>query len=158
MSYDIIVVGSGFVGAIAARKLAEEKKCKVLLLEKRDHLGGNMYDAEDSYGVLIQRYGPHIFHTNNSNVFKYLSTFSNWFKYEHKVLGFVKNQYIPLPFNYTSLEKLFSLARASLLKSKLSDCYPNTDRITIFELLNNKNPEIHSLGLFIYENVFQIIL
>ena len=85
--YDSIVIGCGFAGATAARELAEKKGHKVLVIDKRNHVGGNCYDRKDEYGIMIHQYGPHIFHTNSKKVYDYLSRFTKWYDYRHEVVG-----------------------------------------------------------------------
>ena len=105
-SYDYLIVGAGFAGGICARQLADAGK-KVLLIDKRDHIAGNAYDFVDAHGFLIHKYGPHIFHTNSRKVFEYLSKFTDWRFYEHRVLAHVNNQLLPLPINRTTVNKLY---------------------------------------------------
>ena len=86
-NYDALIVGAGYAGAVAARRLAEDGNKKVLVLERRDHVGGNAYDCLDASGILIHQYGPHIFHTNDRRVFDYLSRFTKWRRYQHRVIA-----------------------------------------------------------------------
>ncbi|MEG2988316.1 MAG: FAD-dependent oxidoreductase, partial [Oscillospiraceae bacterium] len=97
--YDSLIIGAGFAGATVARELAEKKGQHVLVLERRDHIGGNAYDRLDSAGVLIHQYGPHIFHTTNKVVFDYLSRFTAFRDYQHRVVANVYGQLMPVPFN-----------------------------------------------------------
>ena len=100
---DVIIIGAGFAGATVANILASKGK-SVLIVDSRDHVGGNAYDyMEDD--ILIHKYGPHILHTNSKEVFDYLSNFTKWYKYEHKVLGHIKNKLVPIPFNFKSIEE-----------------------------------------------------
>lgn len=108
MKYDYLIVGAGFAGSVCARQLAEMGKT-VLLIDKRPHIGGNAFDKRDEHGVLIHPYGPHIFHTNAKRVFEYLSRFTNWRFYEHRVLAQVDVQQVPIPINRTTLNKLYDL-------------------------------------------------
>ena len=94
---DVLVVGSGFAGSVAARVLAEKGQ-RVKIIEKRDHMGGNCFDEYDEHGVLIHTYGPHIFHTNNQEVYEFLSRFTKWNHYQHEVVGNVYGKMIPIPF------------------------------------------------------------
>ena len=151
--YDIIIVGAGFSGAVVAQQMASIGK-KVLLVEKRNHIGGNMYECFDKNGIRIHLYGPHIFHTNNEKVFEYLKQFSNFYKYEHKVIGKIENKFVPIPFNYTSLEMLFNKEKAELIKTKLKDYYPNIEKVSVLDLINNENTIIKDFGNYIYLNVF----
>jgi len=103
--YDYLVVGAGFAGAVCARQLADAGKT-VLLIDRRPHMGGNAYDCKDEQGVLIHPYGPHIFHTNSKKVFEYLSRFTHWRFYEHRVLAVVDGKHYPLPINRTTINRL----------------------------------------------------
>jgi UDP-galactopyranose mutase len=108
MKYDYLIVGAGFAGSVCARQLAEAGKT-VLVIDKRPHVGGNAYDTRDEHGVLIHPYGPHIFHTNSTRVFEYLSRFTAWRFYEHRVLAQVGEKLVPIPINRTTLNKLYGL-------------------------------------------------
>lgn len=103
-----IVVGAGFAGCVCARELAESGK-NVLLLEKRHHLGGNAYDENDNAGILVHRYGPHIFHTNSEKIFQWLSRFTQWRDYEHRVHSVVNGKSYPFPINRATLNQLYGL-------------------------------------------------
>ncbi len=152
-NYDVIVVGAGFAGATIANLLAKANK-KVLIIEKRAQIGGNMYDYKDENGVLVHKYGPHIFHTNYKEVFDYLSSFVPFTKYEHRVLGNIDGTLVPVPFNFTSLEKCFDKERADYLKNKLLALYPNQTRVSILDLMNSDDEDVREFGLFVYEKVF----
>lgn len=106
--YDYLIVGAGYAGAVCARQLADHGK-KVLVVDKRSHIAGNAYDEKDSHGVLIHPYGPHIFHTNSKKIFDYLSQFTKWRFYEHRVLANIKNEYYPIPINRTTINKVFGI-------------------------------------------------
>ena len=107
--YNTIVIGAGIAGAVVARQLAEKGNHRVLILEQRDHIGGNCYDKKDTYGVLIHEYGPHIFHTNDEGVYEYLSRFTKWYLYPqgHQVVANVGDDLIPIPFNLNTLHMVF---------------------------------------------------
>lgn len=108
--YDWLVVGAGFAGAVMAERLARDAGKRVLVIDRREHIAGNAYDHPDAAGILIHRYGPHIFHTNSQDVFDYLSGFTDWRPYEHRVLGQVDGQRVPIPINRTTLNKLYGLS------------------------------------------------
>jgi len=107
--YDVMVVGAGFAGAVLAERLASEGGQRVLVVDRRPHVGGNAYDRLDEAGVLIHQYGPHIFHTNSAEVFAYLSRFTRWRPYEHRVLAQVGDDLVPMPINRTTLNVLYGL-------------------------------------------------
>ena len=152
MTIDVIVIGAGFAGSVFAREMADFGK-QVLIIEKRSQIAGNMYD-ENMNGILVHKYGPHIFHTNNTRVFTYLKRFSKWYKYEHKVLGKVDGNYIPIPFNFTSIDLLFDSTTASELKTALIKYYDKDKRVSVYDLINHPEKKIKELGQFIYEKVF----
>lgn len=106
--FDYLIVGAGFAGSVLAERLATADQ-KVLLVEQRDHIGGNAYDYFNKDGILIHKYGPHIFHTNSKKVFDYLGKFTGWRPYEHRVLGSVDGQLVPIPINLTTINKLYGL-------------------------------------------------
>ena len=120
MKFDALVIGAGYAGAVAARELAERGDKRVLVLERRDHIGGNAYDCKDDAGILIHKYGPHIFHTNDKRVYDYLSRFTVWLDYQHRVVANVHGQLMPVPFNLDSLDIAFG-ERAPALARKLLD-------------------------------------
>lgn len=151
----MIVVGAGFAGAVIAERFANSADKNVLILEKRSHIGGNMYDFIDDNGVRYHEYGPHIFHTNSKEVVDYLSEFTEWYSYEHRVLGEVEGKKVPIPFNLTSIEKCFDEEKAGRLKQVLIDAYGMDAKVPILKLRENENAEVKELAEFIYENVFK---
>jgi UDP-galactopyranose mutase len=107
--FDYLVVGAGFSGSVIAERLATQSGKKVLVVDKRNHIGGNAYDHYDDHGVLVHKYGPHIFHTNSREVFEYLSRFTKWRSYEHRVLASVDGQLVPIPINLDTINKLYGM-------------------------------------------------
>lgn len=111
--FDYLIVGAGFAGSVMAERLASQANKKVLLVDKRDHIGGNAYDYYNKEGILVHKYGPHIFHTNSKEVFMYLSQFTEWRGYEHKVLASVDGQLVPMPINLNTINKMYNLNLSS---------------------------------------------
>ncbi len=152
--FDYIIVGAGFAGSVIAERIASQLNKKVLVIDKRDHIGGNCYDHFDKNGILIHRYGPHLFHTDNKRVFEYLSQFTGWLNYHHKVLAFVDGQNIPVPFNLNSIRLLFPDKQASLLEEKLIAKFGYGKKVPILELRKEEDRDLKFLSDFIYEKVF----
>lgn len=149
---DVIIIGAGFAGATVANVLANKGK-DVLIIDKRDHIGGNAYDYMEE-DIMIHKYGPHIFHTNSKEVFDYLSNFTEWYKYEHKVLGHVDDKLVSIPFNFKSIEECLP-EKAEKLIELLKKDYGEGKKVPIMELLTNENRDIRYLANYIYEHVFK---
>ncbi len=107
--FDYLVVGAGFAGSVLAERLASQLDQRVLVVDKRPHIGGNAYDRHDEAGVLVHPYGPHIFHTNSADIFAYLSQFTGWRPYQHRVLASVDGQLLPIPINLDTVNRLYGL-------------------------------------------------
>ncbi len=151
--YDSIIIGSGAAGSTVARKLAEAGE-KVLVLEKRPHIGGNCYDRLDAYGILIHEYGPHIFHTNEEDVFRFLSEFTDWHLFGHEVVANVHGELLPIPFNLNTLAKVYGQEQAKELEQILIAEYGAGSRVPIMELKKSAEPKIRAIADYVYENVF----
>jgi UDP-galactopyranose mutase len=107
--YDVLVVGAGYAGTVVAERLASQRGLTSLVVDRRDHIAGNAYDYVDEHGVLVHKYGPHIFHTNAEKVVDYLSQFTDWLPYEHRVLARVDGKFLPMPINRTTINRLYDL-------------------------------------------------
>ncbi|SMB96445.1 UDP-galactopyranose mutase [Hymenobacter roseosalivarius DSM 11622] len=108
--FDYLIVGAGFAGSVLAERLATRSNKKVLIVDKRSHIAGNAYDHYNEEGILVHKYGPHIFHTNSKDVFEYLTNFTDWRPYEHRVLASVDGQMVPMPINLDTINKLYGLS------------------------------------------------
>lgn len=148
----ILIIGAGISGITAARLLAEQGY-EVTILEKRDHIGGNVYDYLEE-GVLIHKYGPHLFHTKSKEVADFVCRFSKFFPYEHRVLGEIQDKLVPIPFNFKSIDLLFSEQEAEHLKTILSQAYPNGESVPIMELRKHPDTKVQELAEFVFQNVF----
>ncbi|MBE5907115.1 MAG: UDP-galactopyranose mutase [Lachnospiraceae bacterium] len=151
---DVIIIGSGIAGTVAARKLAEEGHKKVLVLERRAHIGGNCYDKKDEHGILIHVYGPHIFHTNDEGVYQYFSRFTDWYAFPHQVVAQVNDKQIPIPFNLNTLHMVYPKPKADEMERKLIDAYGEGSRVPIMKLRENPDSQIQEIAEYVYQNVF----
>ncbi len=153
-TFDAIVVGAGFAGATVARELAERGNRQVVVVERRDHVGGNAYDRLHESGVLIHQYGPHIFHTANERVFSYLSRYTTWNGYSHEVLADVFGTYLPVPFNKVSLRLAFGPERGEELIAKLVDRFGDGAKVPISDLRCESDPDLNEIADYVWNNVF----
>lgn len=152
--YKYIVIGAGFAGSVLAERIANEKKENVLVIEKKNYIGGHCYDYEDKYGIMIHRYGPHIFHTNDGEVWRYLSQFTDWHYYHHRVLGFIDGYKVPIPFNLKSLHLLFPNSLADIIEKKLIERFGFGSKVHIFDLKKTRDNDLQCVSDFVYNKVF----
>ena len=152
--YDYCVVGAGYAGAICARRLAEEGNKKVLLIDKRKHIAGNMYDEYDESGILVHRYGPHISVMNNERAYKFLGRFTEWIPYIHRVNAMIDGKEVPLPINFYSIDLLFPWEKAKRIKEGLKKQFAGRESVPILEMRQQEDPVIREFADYIYEKVF----
>ncbi len=150
-----VVVGSGISGATIARKIAEEFDEKVVVIEARNHIGGNVYDYKDVNGIMIHKYGSHIFHTNSEEVWAFVRRFSRFNTYMHKVIAVVDGIQTSLPFNLKSLYDVFPVNMASRLENKLLNVFEYNKKIPILEFLKYDDDDLKFLANYIYEKIFR---
>jgi UDP-galactopyranose mutase len=151
MRYDIVVVGAGCAGAVVAERIASQAGLSILVLEKRPHIGGNAYDNVDETGIFIQKYGPHIFHTNNRRVFQYLSQFAELNKYEHRVLAEVRGKRVYLPIGIETLEKLYD---RSFTRETATE-FLNKRRVHLSTIRNARDMVVSQVGEELYTLFFE---
>lgn len=149
--FNILVVGCGLTGAVIARELAEKGK-KVLVIERRNHIGGNMYDYVNADGILVQQYGPHTFHTKKQNLFEYICRYAKWQNYKLTCGAVINGKYTPTPFNFQTIDDFFPAEKAEAIKSAIKSEYPDAEFATVVELLNHKNPLIKEYAQFLFKN------
>lgn len=152
--YKNIVVGAGLSGAVIANKMATELGEEVLVIDKKDHIAGNCYDYYDKNGICIQKYGSHIFHTNNKKVWNYLSDFCDWHVYMHKVVGVIDGIETPIPFNLNSLYDVFPQSLAERLEKKLLEKFEYNKKVPILEFKKQDDKDLQFLADFVYEKIF----
>lgn len=149
--YDYLIVGAGFAGSILAERLASEHNARVLLIDRRNHIGGNAYDEQDEAGILYHKYGPHIFHTNSEQVVEYLSQFTQWRPYEHRVLAQVRGQQVPIPINRTTLNMLFD---AGLKTDDEAAAFLAARAEPVEDIRTSEDVVINAIGRELYELFF----
>ncbi|MGP4082430.1 UDP-galactopyranose mutase [Pseudalkalibacillus sp. R45] len=154
MNIDWLIVGAGFSGCVLAEQIASKLDQKVLIVEKRDHIGGNAYDCFDNNGILVHQYGPHLFHTNSKKVWDYLSDFTDWHYYQHHVLAAIDGKKVPVPFNLNTLQILFPECYAMKMEEKLIERYGFGKKVPILEMLEDLDQDIQELADYVYKKVF----
>jgi UDP-galactopyranose mutase len=154
MNWKYIVVGAGFSGAVLAEKIANELNEEVLIIESRNHIGGNAYDCYDENGIMVHKYGPHIFHTAHKDVWNYLSQFTKWIPYQHKVLGLIDGKKVPIPFNLNTLHSLYPKSLAEKIEGILLEKYGLGSKVSIIDLRESGDKDLKELAEFVYQKVF----
>jgi len=149
-----IIIGAGLAGCVLAERIANVLKQEVLVIERRDHVGGNVYDYTDEHGVLVHRYGPHAFHTKSKRVWDYLSRFTDWHPYFHKVRAVVDAMSVPLPFNLNSVYRVFPPRMAARLEDRLTESFPYDSSIPVLKLRQTDDRDLKFLADYVYEKVF----
>lgn len=152
MKYDYLIIGCGFAGAVIAERIVSQLNKKVLIIDKRNHIGGNAYDEIDNNGILIHKYGPHIFHTNSNKVFNYLSKFTDWVPYEHKVLARLNGNLYPIPINRITINKLYGL---NLTTDQEVKNYYDKVRENRYPIKNSEDIIVNQVGIDLFEKFFK---
>lgn len=149
--FDYLIVGAGFAGSVLAERLASQAGKKVLICDRRNHIAGNAYDHYNDDGILVHKYGPHIFHTNSRDVFEYLSLFTEWRRYEHRVLASVDGQLVPIPINLDTINKLYGL---SLTAFQLQEFFDSVAE-PIEQIRTSEDVVVSKVGRELYEKFFR---
>ncbi len=151
MTFDWLIVGAGFAGSVLAERIASQRGESVLLIDRRNHIGGNAYDCYDDAGILIHKYGPHIFHTNAQQIVDYLSQFTEWRPYEHRVLAKVDGKLLPIPINLDTINKLYGL---DLTSEQLEQFFAER-REVVDEIKTSEDVVVSTVGRELYEKFFR---
>jgi UDP-galactopyranose mutase len=146
--FDFLIVGAGLAGAVLAERIASQLNQKILIVEKRDHIGGNCYDYRNVDGILVQKYGPHIFHTSSKRVFEYLSRFTDWTNYRHKVVGLYRNKYYPIPINLDTVNLFYGL---NLKNEQELNNFLVQKRVKLARVANSRDVIVSRFGEELYE-------
>ena len=154
MSQTNIIVGSGFSGSTMARLIAEKLDEKVVVVDKKDHIAGNSYDYRDENGIMIHKYGSHIFHTNNEKVWTFLKQFTDFNTYMHEVVGILDGIEAQIPFNFTTLYQVFPETLAKRLEEKLLKKFEYNKKVPILEFQKQDDEDLKFLAEYVYEKIF----
>jgi len=150
--YDYLIVGAGFAGSVLAERLASQDRAKILLIDRRPHIAGNAYDEPNEAGILYHKYGPHIFHTNSDQVVEYLSQFTEWRPYEHRVRAVVRDKLVPIPINRTTLNELFGL---DLQTDEEAADYLASRAEPVADIKTSEDVVVNAVGRELYETFFR---
>lgn len=148
---DVLVVGCGLCGAVIARHLAEQGK-RVTIWERREHIGGNMYDYIDEHGFLVQKYGPHTFHTKKKDLYDYICRFEQWQGYKLTCGAVWDGKYTPTPFNFTTIDTFYPAEQAASLRKKLRSAFAGREFATVVEVLEHPDPDIRAYAEYLFQN------
>ena len=151
--FDAVIVGAGVTGSVMAERLASSGK-KVLVIERRQHVAGNCYDEVDDNGIIVHKYGPHLFHTDDAQVWDYLSRFTDWQVYQHRVQAVIDGKAVPIPFNFNTLREVFPPRLADRLEAALLANFDYGARVPILELKRSASEDLRFLADFVYEKIF----
>src|SRR3982750_4190344 len=149
--FDFLIVGAGFAGCVLAERLATDSGKQVLLIDRRPHIGGNAYDHYNEAGILVHKYGPHIFHTNSRDVFDYLSRFTGWRSYEHRVLASVDGQLVPIPINLDTVNTLYGTKFSSFEMQRFLETAAETRE----SIQTSEDIILSKVGRELYEKFFR---
>ncbi|MDQ3780253.1 MAG: NAD(P)-binding protein, partial [Chloroflexota bacterium] len=149
--FDFLIVGAGFAGSVLAERLAREDGARVLLIDRRSHIAGNAFDTFDDAGLLVHRYGPHIFHTNSVEIYEYLSQFTEWRPYQHHVLASVEGRLVPIPINLDTINTLFGL---SLNSEELAQYFASVAEVRD-EIRTAEDAVVSKVGRHLYNTFFR---
>jgi len=154
--YDAIIIGCGLSGAVIARHLSEKCNKKVQIWERRDHIAGNMYDYKDEYGVLIQKYGPHTFHTSKKELYDYMCKYNEWIPYKLKCMAQIDGKFTPTPFNFKTIDDFYSTKNAQELKDHIVSFFGDRKTATVVEVLSCEDKIIREYAEFLFEKDYSL--
>jgi UDP-galactopyranose mutase len=152
MKYDYLIVGAGFAGCVLAERLASQLDKKVLLIDRRPHIAGNAYDSTDEHGIRIHHYGPHLFHTNDDRIVKYLSQFTEWHPYEHRVKAFINGNFVPMPINRETVNHVLGL---NLVTDDEVRLFYESEKVNLRDIQNSEDVVVSKVGRRLYELLYK---
>lgn len=154
--YDAIVVGAGLAGSVVARYIAETLDKRVAIIERRNHIGGNLYDYRAESGILVHKYGPHTFHTKKKELYDYICKYAQWEEYHLECMAKINGRFTPTPFNFETIDEYFEKDKADKIKNAIHEEYPGCDYATVLELLKHDNNYIREYAEFLFENDYSL--
>ena len=150
-----VIIGCGLSGAVLAERIATTLQEEVLVIDRRDHIGGNVFDFKDlETNITVHRYGPHVFHTNHKEVWDYLSRFTSWYRFMYRVKAVIDGQEVGIPFNLDSLYQVFPEKMAVCLEKKLLNRFGFNRKVPILELRKTQDKDLEFLAGYVYEKMF----
>lgn len=152
---DVLVVGCGLTGGVIVRELAEQGR-KVTVWDRREHIGGNMYDYVDEHGILMHKYGPHTFHTKDKSLYDYMCRFGEWKEYKLTCGAMIKGKFTPTPFNFHTIDTFYAEKEASALKAELKEYFSGREFATVLEVMNADNECIRKYGEFLFDHDYSL--
>ena len=152
---EAVVAGCGISGAVCARLLAE-KGYRVTIYERRNHIGGNMYDYKNDAGILVHKYGPHIFHTKKKELYEFMCRYADWIPYDLTCGAVINKKYTPTPFNFSTIDDFYAKEKAEQLKNEIKKEFPDQETATVLELLEHKNDLIREYAKFLFDNDYSL--
>lgn len=152
---EVLVVGAGLSGSVVARIVAE-KGYRVRIIDRRSHVGGNMYDHYDEYGVLVHDYGPHTFHTNKTELYDFMCRFSKWVQYSLKCGAEILGVTTPTPFNFQTIDDFFPEEKGKAIKAAMQELYPGKKTVTVVEALNSKDNNVKDYAQFLFDHDYKL--
>lgn len=156
MKDNVLIVGCGIVGSVIARYLAEEKGMNVTIWERRSHIGGNMYDFEDEYGIRVHQYGPHIFHTNNKDIYDYVCKYGEWEPFKLVCGAVMDGICTPTAFNFKTIDLFYTREQAEEIKQHIKNKFGERDSATVVELLDCDDPIIQGYAQFLFDKDYSL--
>lgn len=153
---EALVIGCGLTGSVIARFLAEKLNKKVTIWDRRNHIGGNMYDYYDEHGILVHKYGPHIFHTKNKNVYDYISRFIEWKQYKLTYMAQINGTFTPTPFNFQTIDDFYNKEEAADLKKRIKKIFGDRTVATVVEVLNCSDEKVRGYAQFLFDNDYSL--
>lgn len=153
---EALVIGCGLTGSVIARFLAEKLNKKVTIWDRRNHIGGNMYDYYDEHGILVHKYGPHIFHTKNKNVYDYISRFIEWKQYKLTYMAQINGKFTPTPFNFQTIDDFYNKEEAADLKKRIKKIFGDRTVATVVEVLNCSDEKVRGYAQFLFDNDYSL--